>query len=364
VDDLGAYLFLQRVVGNRESYNRYKEVKKQLSDGDVVYFNKASRILGIYDERLEIAIHNNDVQLQKRLQKRIDKLRKGLETRFGGKYSLDDLRTWAFDAEAKGTRADIWNRAGYNPNTADETLKLWQEQWTPEMAQAMDSGAKAFRKMTFDIVEQAHQVGLITDNAMRVIEANKDWYVAFRSIEKINRIYVSPMVQRAVGSIGKIENPMYSTVFKLVPMMSAVAEQRAKIATRNFFQAEYPDEFVKLPRNARRTDYTGKSMKPLMVWEAGRPVEYMVSEGVHLAFEQMNAADIHFGVSMLNQVFRSTFYPLFVTYNPAFALANPIRDNFRAIQNLPAIARKYNLASPKGIRRRYLREWEIGRAHV
>lgn len=356
VDDFGTYLFLTRVKGNPEAWQRFKSIKSHLGEAALADMQKLAARYERWQRRKD-ASDPNDLSEQKKLQKVLDKIEAALKKAFNGDYGLSDLDSFYFDNRLKGTRADIFNRAGYNPETASKLLDDWMAEMSPELRDALVHGSDYFRREVYQIVESAYDAGLLTDRAIEIVRDNRDWYATFRNIEYINRTYLSPLVKRSTGSINKIENPMYSTVFKMVPTLQAIAEQRAKNAAREFFVKDHPNEFVKQGKRTNTAELRAKGLEPLNIYEKGVKKTYWVSEGIGEAFRNLSSADIVFGVNWLSKIYRNTIYPMIISYNPAFALANPIRDVRRAWLNLPAITSKYDAGSSKGIRRRFMREY-------
>jgi hypothetical protein len=79
-----------------------------------------------------------------------------------------------------------------------------------------------------------------------------------------------------------------------------------------------------------------KGQRQLMLREAGRPVWFNVPAEIAEMFERGDVPLLRSAVELLGAPFRKVFYPLFITFNPVFQLLrHPMREARRSFRNAP-----------------------------
>lgn len=274
----------------------------------------------------------------------------------------EDLGEYLFFSRIMADRSGVANPLGHTERTARAALLRMRLDMGQAKFTLLERGAEAFHDYVFQVVKDAADAGLISQETFKtVIAPNRKTYAAFRPIEHVED-YVPAGVYQTVGTLKEIENPWLTTILKAVAMHRAIQYQKAKAGTVDFLKAYFPAEI----RDAQ-TRYDGRrnvALRPkqkgdelLEVREDGAWKSYEVPEDVARMFDRVDPAQAHAAVRALNWVFKKGFYPLWVKYNPVFQLAlSPIRDAGRLYVNMPKagamkLAAEYVKAMPTAARR-------------
>lgn len=323
----GQVLQLQRIAGGIEAYKDMQAMRKALGPQRLAVLQAAEARLAEL-ERKGVAEEQAIEQVAMPLEAA------GIPFEMVDQYR--QLRS------GQGTRAELANEQGRSPIMAEAELNHLLGTLNPEQRAAVLEASQKFRNLIFERVTEARDVGIINkltyDN---VIVPNKDTYAAFRPLDKIDT-FVSPMVRKAKGSLGDMENPFITSLLKLVSLNNLIETQRLKNSVRDQMTALFPGEFTKA-----ETRWTGKRMeavppKPnvgrLGILENGRLVQYDVDPWVGKMFEHQSPKDAFWLNKLLEVPFRMGIYPLIIKYNPGFLFAfNPRRDMARTVRNLYAV---------------------------
>jgi len=251
---------------------------------------------------------------------------------------IDEIRQNRLDA---GTRSEIANPAAESPESVQALLRGLEASMRPEQWQALRGAAEAFRSIIYDKMRQGVEAGIINRHTFdTTITANKSWYATFRGLDHIDE-HVTPFIRRAVGSLGDVENPFYTSLLKMLSMNNVMLRNRAKLLARDTFMEHTPESF----RRAE-TYHTGaqlevrppvRGLERLEIWENGRRVSYDTDPYIAAAFEQITPAQVG-AITKTMDLFWKSIYPFIIKYNPGFQLfTNPIRDFGRTSRNFRAI---------------------------
>lgn len=207
----------------------------------------------------------------------------------------------------------------------------------------LEDGVRKFHNAVLDVMREAHEVGLLTDGQMNLINANSQHYAAFVPLEYVDSFVPSGVYHQA-GTFKEISSPFLSTVLKVLTMQRAIQMQRLKVATVNLLQRSFAAEIEPATTRKSADGRTERPVPPrersqgqIMLREGGKPAWYNVPREVALMFDHTPTPLLEATLDLLRVPFQKFFYPLFITYNPVFQLAtNPIRDFRRTNINRPA----------------------------
>jgi hypothetical protein len=256
-----------------------------------------------------------------------------------------------YGEEQVGTRVGLANPQGLAVQTARDTLTELYRQVGPKNAAKLETAARKFRELIFERVTEGTKWGIFSKETYdTVFVPNRESYVAFRGLDYVDR-YVTPMVRRAKGTLGDIENPFVTTMLKLEALNNLIAVQKAKFLTRDFMRDHFTESFKPAasffdPRSKRKEFKAkpqeaadGTPLERLEMLEDGRVAAYDVDPFIKDAFEKLTPGEVSPLLKLLDVPFRNVVYPLIISYNPGFQLLfNPYRDFRRTSRNLGAVA--------------------------
>jgi hypothetical protein len=254
--------------------------------------------------------------------------------------TLDDLGTYLLLRRVYlGDRAMIANPLGITPQVARQQMLKLRLDLGPERMTRLDAAVARFHGLIFPVVQRAVDVGAYNRQTFETtILPNRDLYAAFAVVDYLED-YVPAGIRQQIGTLKDIANPFLATVLKTVSLNNLIADQVAKRSTIGLLIHHFPSEIAPAelvgPPDARRpATKPGKGI--LTVLQDGKPTHYDVDPFVAEAFNRIPSTTLGPVVRFLDTSFRKIFYPLFISYNPAFLLAmSPIRDFQRTSRNLP-----------------------------
>ncbi len=241
-----------------------------------------------------------------------------------------------------GGRSVIANPRGETPQTARlQLLRMRLENGTRAQT-LLEAGAQKFHDEVFQVMQEAHQAGLLTDAQMTLIAGNRDNYATFTPLEYVDT-FVPAGLRAQAGTFKDSANPFFQTVLKMITMHRAIEFQRVKTAAVQILQTHFPAE---IERAATRRDAMGgehplpsrdPKQKQIELREAGKPVWYNVPAEIGTMFEKMAPGQVGAVLGVVDSIFRGFFYKSFITFNPLFQLLrNPLRDARRTYVNAPS----------------------------
>jgi len=251
--------------------------------------------------------------------------------------TVEDLGTYLFLRRIEGERSEMANPLGITPEAARlQLLKMRLDLEMEKMTRLMAATQK-FHALTFESVEEGARVGSYNKELFQTkLEPNKDVYAAFAVLDFLED-YVPAGIRKQIGTLREIANPFTATVMKTITLNNLNTIQRSKNATRDLLQAHFPAEIESADVAHGQVEPKPKADRGLLsVLEDGQRAFYYVDPMIAQAFERMSPQQLHRVTRVLGWTFKKIFYPVFITYNPAFQFAfNPKRDWSRTWRNLP-----------------------------
>lgn len=245
-------------------------------------------------------------------------------------------------------RKDIANPLGFAPNTAAVQLNHLAETIGPEKFAALERIGRDFHEIIWPIVQEAVEVGSFNRKTFEeVIKPNKDFYVTFGVLNYLQN-HVPATVKMQKGTLRAIENPLVTTILKMISLNRLNARQRAVNSLRDWMTSNFPDEITKVEKdfrgNLKKPKFdSGKDLVHLL--EDGKMAAYEVDQYIARSVENTKNGDVMLVGHMINKLFGNPIFKnLYITYNPGFAFAfNPIRDFKRTYVNLNALGQKVSV---------------------
>jgi len=258
-------------------------------------------------------------------------------------------------------RYGLANPMGLEPVSAQQQLLDLRLMMGFDRMTIMERAASAFHDINLKIVEEAVQVGAYNKRTfLEKILPNKDNYATFAALDYLDT-FISPGIKEQMGTLRDIANPMTATVMKLVALNHLIALQKSKRSFINLMNRHFPTEITKVPtrRNKELQVVPTKSPDPgngfIEVLENGSPAFYEVEKHIADSFVEESVGALERSFRPLDTMFRSGFYPFWITYNIAFQAANLKRDFSRTRRNIdvgaPTLAKAYIKALWPALRR-------------
>ena len=306
LNDLGEYLFLQRVLNERL-------VTAELPPGNVAAWKRA----------MTAAAYINDPVKRAGEMQRLQNV----------------LSEW--EAGENNGRSGTANPGGTTPETARLGLLRMRLDSGWERFARLEIAAAKFHDIVFEQMRAAVAVGVYSQKAFdERLAPNRQHYAAFAVLDYLQD-YVPASIRMSVGTFKDIANPFTATVLKMVSVNRLIQTQKSKLGTVEFLQQFDAANVTKAPV---RHDGVRLVVQPskdpdkalLDLLEDGKPAGYYVDPAIAEMFDKLSSARISAVVSVLNLPFRKLIYPLIIKYNPAFQLVlSPVRDLRRTLINVP-----------------------------
>ena len=277
-------------------------------------------------------------------------------------------------------RSVIANPDGITPIQARMKLMLQRVpalHSTPEQRVAhrarlelLESSARQVQDAFADLVRNAHQAGVFTDEQLALTEANRYAYAPFAVVDYLLKSdHVPAGIKQQVGTLQKVGNPYLTFVLKGMAVAKLTELNRAKTLTVDLLNAHFPDTIERAPqRRVALADGSMMNLPPppaprgkttLSLLRKGKPEAYYVDPTYTKMFDDQMPASAHVIAKVLNYTMRNFFHPLFITYNPGFVYAaNPMSDNLRSYYALPPGAKRHKWIAENRA------AWESARSRV
>jgi len=279
--------------------------------------------------------------------------------------SLPELGEYMLLQRIRHERSAMANPLGLDAKAARyQLLKMRLDLGLPKMT-ILEEAARRFHDEIFRVVEQAVQVGSYNRETFETtIVPNKYFYATFAVLDYLED-YIPAGIKQQIGTLKEVANPFTATLLKTIALNNLNAVQRSKRSLISLLQEHFPGEI-----KPAETYWTGKHHEPkkhpdhgiLTVLENGAPTFHYVDPLIAQAFERLTPSGLEKILRPLDWTFRKLFYPMWITFNSAFQVANVKRDFSRTRRNLgalrgitgpggPALAEGYAAVMAAGIRR-------------
>ena len=306
LNDLGEYLFLQRVLNERL-------VTAELPPGGVTAWKRAMTAAAYIHDPIKRA---GEMQ---RLQ--------------------EVLSEW--EAGENNGRSGVANPLGTTAETARLGLLRMRLDAGWQRFARLELAANKFHDTVFEQIRAAVDVGVYSKQAFdERLAPNRQHYAAFAVLDHLED-YVPASIKMSQGTFKEIANPFTATVLKMVSVNRLIQTQKSKRGTVEFLQqfdagsiAPAPVRHDGLRLVVQPPKDPDKALLELLV--DGKPAGYHVDPAVAEMFDKLTPAHVSAVVRVLNIPFKKIIYPLIIKYNPAFQLVlGPTRDLRRTLVNVP-----------------------------
>lgn len=264
-----------------------------------------------------------------------------------------------FDPMAEENRSEMANPFGHTPETARDMLEGMKEQMIRDRSltgaddfKALQDAVQAFHDIIWKSVEEAATHGTYSQERVAELAANKNNYATFAVLDHLTD-HIPAAIIHQVGTLKPVANPFVSTVMKTITLNRVNELQKAKNKVRDFLKKHFPEDIAKQePRvivaaGGRRVNMPPRvspdGMDALTILEDGKPVHYDVDQYIAKAFQLHDVGMLQKVGAILQALVYKPFHALFVTYNPAWQVANYLRDFDRTYVNLSEKGRSVTL---------------------
>jgi hypothetical protein len=242
-------------------------------------------------------------------------------------------------------RGEIWNPGGESPETMQELLDYKRSQWGEEKFNAALEAQRALREWAEDYVIPEFIGSGMAGNDLAEVMMARDYYANFNIVKYIDgksQPGIGATIHRQVGTIEDVANPWISTMLKYLSMVRSAQINRAKLSMLQDLakvnEVKNPDTFFvkvggKYPANIPKDPPPGRGY--LTVMKGGKVYRYEVDKSISdmFTYHPEKASGIARVVRAISQPFRE----LFVSKNPLWMAANPIRDFQATVVNNPLV---------------------------
>lgn len=258
---------------------------------------------------------------------------KGMDPRMLGEYMFFNRvmnEAHELPSGEEGGRSNLPNPGGETKETARLALMEMRLNLGAERMELLERQARAFQDLFFDVVKEAVELGVYPRAALPLFEANRYNYATFRVLDRFDP-YIPAGLKKQKGTFNPIGNPWLATLLKAISVLRANEKQRAMLVTTKFLRDFFPAEIRPADGSSIRA-----GERAITMYANGRPIDFIVPKDVAHMFDGVLSPDAYAITRVLDAAFRKIYYPLLITYNPAFQLfTSPMRDVQRAFVNLP-----------------------------
>lgn len=306
LNDLGEYLFLQRVLNERL-------VTSELPPGGIAAWKKA----------MTAAAYIQDPAIRAREMQRLQEI----------------ISEW--EAGENNGRSGVANPQGTTPETARLGLLRMRLDAGWQRFARLEIAAAKFHDVVFEQIKEAVNVGAYSQRAfVERLEPNRRYYAAFAVLDYLED-YVPASIRMSQGTFKEIANPFTATVLKMVSLNRLIQTQKTKRGTVEFLQTYDPANLKPAPSRFDGRRWVVEPPKDpdqglLELLVDGKPAGWHVDAAVAEMFGKLTPAAVSSVLRVLNWPFRNLIYPLIIKYNPSFQLVlGPARDLRRTLVNVP-----------------------------
>lgn len=254
-----------------------------------------------------------------------------------------------------GDRSEVANPLGLTPDTVEPMYAALKAELDPEQQRELRDALTAFRAAVWQVVDEAHAVGLYSDDQYASMK-NNPAYATYRVVEYLEK-NVTSRVYHQIGTLKDVADVGVGTILKTLVTLRAIEHQRVKLASfAQLAQAE--------PGSVQQAKevWTGKGLKPIdppdpktqklvTYYDNGRLrgkwVDPYIADSLNNESVALNSVVLESLKVMNGRAFR----PLFVTFNTGFQTWNIQRDFWRFYKNMsemtvPRALKRYWQAVP------------------
>jgi len=243
-----------------------------------------------------------------------------------------------FKRITEGDRSKIINPDNYTATEAAKELRMLEKRLGEKKTAVMKKAEAKFQDRVFEIMEQAHDEGIISDQVWKEkILPNRGKYATYTTLDHIAE-EPTGTIKSQIGTFKSIGNPYEQTIFKTLATQRLIEIQKVKRQgvidpLTQFAPNEIKKHPFKFDRQGEPTPEPGKGIVPIL--ENGRMEYYEVDKYIADMFNRRPEAESRRLVELMNKVNYGIFHNLYVKYNPSFQVHNPIRDIKRSYINMP-----------------------------
>ena len=198
--------------------------------------------------------------------------------------------------------------------------------------------AVQYRAQIKELYTQAHEAGMISKEAMKMINAS-DFYVPFKPI-KYAGTKTSYTIKNKKGTLQPIENPANTGIEKVVSLVRAMERNKVNEKTITFLQQNFPKEIqeAKFAFNGKTRialEPIDKKLRLVSYMKDGKMQAFYVDEYIGESMKKTTVGGNNMILEGLRFLNSGLFRPLFITFNLGFQSFNFIRDLTRFWKNIP-----------------------------
>lgn len=237
---------------------------------------------------------------------------------------------------------------GVTPARAQQILDLLKERLGEDKYAVLESSVTLFQDMMYETSKRASDSGIISKTFFKdVIEPTRYAYAANRVVDFINKSeYMPTTVKGMKGSFRLTGNAFIDTYIKMQAVNTHIAYNNAKHSVVNYLLGEERGDDEKLIGKVEKKWQFGRvDFEPLkqgngriLVMKDGNVVAYDVTDPyIADAVNGVKGQTIEALSAVLDSalVADGLFKKIWITYNVAFGLRNPIRDIAGTIKRVP-----------------------------
>lgn len=240
-----------------------------------------------------------------------------------------------------GDRSEIGNPRGLSPAVAGELYDDLKHGLDPEQQRELGDAMTAFRAGVREVVDQAHEVGLYSDESYAEMEKNPA-YATFRVIEHLERD-VTSRIYHQIGTLKDIADVGAGTILKSLVTLRAIEHQKVKVAA--FAALEQAE--LGIVQQAKEV-WGGKGRTPIdppdpkkqtlvTYYDKGRLRGKWVPPYIANSLNNDSIAVNSVVLEALRFANGRWFRPVFVLFNTGFQTWNVQRDFWREWKNTPTL---------------------------
>jgi hypothetical protein len=254
-----------------------------------------------------------------------------------------------------GDRSEVANPLGLSPASVPDLYEDLKRGLDPEQRRELADALKDFRAGVQRVVDEAHDVGLYSDEQYAEMKKNPA-YATYRVVDYLEK-QVTSRVRHQVGTLKDIADVGVGTILKSLVTLRAIEHQRVKLASFKRLEQLEPGSVEQA-----KEVWAGKGRKPIdppdakkqklvTYYENGRLRGKWVDPYIADSLNNETVALNSIVLESLKVANGRAFRPLFVTFNTGFQTWNVQRDFWRFWKNMPEMSvakavRRYRQAHP------------------
>ncbi len=328
-DDIGVYMLNLRIAkGDRAGFA--EEAKKAIMEA-TGHYDPSKDADGKEWERAQTNWRESEKQFRETMEDDPEEVSKIMSLINEVDMSEEEAIAHA-DQMLKDTASAVINPGGHTAKTAQENLDYLKQKMGGPKYQAVVDAVQKYQDARWRYIEEAVEAGVYNgDLVKRLLMKNKDFYVPFIVLKYLDTT-LNAGIYKQIGTFNEVFHAFKGSVLKTVSLIRLTEFNKAKTEVVELLnRTGEADPMVPVDRfHPPKAPRKGKVN--LWLLKDGKWHTVGVPPEIGAVFKTHDVGTLRRTTKFLGLAY-NVFHPLWVSYNPSWAIRNWPRDIFRTYKN-------------------------------